>query len=302
MVAKTGTGGVGIVGVSGYLGGVVASHLAEAGYRVVGFSRGGAGDVMGVSEWRDSEKMQFGGLDVLINFAGRRVDCRWTAANKALIAGSRAGFSGRVVVAISRLVAEDRPELLINGSAIGYYGDGGDRILDESSGTGDGFLAGICCDWEKAALAAEELGVRVIRLRTGLVLGRGAPAFRRLKRLFRVGLGGKLGNGRQWMPWIHVDDFAEAVCHLVTTSGLQGACNACAPNPVTNAWFTKCLAGAVNRSAVLPVPGWILKLALGEFACALLGSQRAVPAMLERSGFRFRFSRLEDALADLCAG
>jgi len=298
----SGTGEVGIIGATGLLGRAVAGRLAEMGYRVLGYSRGGEWEVPGVAAWRDSAALDFGGLDVLINFAGRRVDCRWTAENRQEIADSRAGFSGRVVDALARLEPEARPGLLINGSATGYYGDGGDRVLDESSGPGDDFLAGICCDWEMAASRAETLGVRVMRLRTGVVLGRGASAFRRLKRMFQMGLGGRLGDGGQWMPWIHLDDFASAVGHLVRTDGVCGACNLCAPNPVTNAEFTIKLADALHRPAVLPVPGWVLKVVMGGFGGALLGGQRAVPVVLERSGFVFRFARLEDALADLCAG
>ncbi len=293
---------VGIIGASGFLGSAVAARFAAAGYRVVGFARGGTHDIVGVCEWRDSKKLEIGGLDVLINFAGKRIDCRWTRENRQQIAASRAGFSGRLVAALAQLAAEDRPAILVNGSATGYYGDCGDRVLDESAGSGGDFLAGICRDWESAAARAESVGIRVVQLRTGFVLGRKAVSFRRLKRLFQLGLGGKLGDGRQWMPWIHVTDFVEAVLHLAGSKGFHGACNVCAPSPVTNSEFTKCLAARMGRPAVFPVPGWVLRSGLGGFGAVLLGSQRAVPSALLRSGFAFRFGCLEDALEDLCAG
>ena len=149
-------------------------------------------------------------------------------------------------------------------------------------------------------MPAENLGVRVIRLRTGVVLGRTAPAFIQLKRVISLGIGGKLGSGRQWMPWIHETDYLDVLRHLATNSKITGACNACAPNSATNAEFTRCLANTLHRPAILPVPSFALRLVLGGFSEALLGSQRVIPAVLDSTGFTFQFGTLESALHDLC--
>lgn len=189
--------------------------------------------------------------------------------------------------------------MLVNASAVGIYGDGGDAVLDDSARRGAGYLAGLCSDWEDAAKDAESLGVRVVRMRTGVVLGHGGGAFDKLRSIFKLGIGGPLGSGQQWMPWIHLDDLRAAIVHCVFADSLDGPVNGTAPNPERNVDFTRKLANALHRPAFLAVPGFALKLVLGEFASALLEGQRAVPEALLADGFQFRFPTLESALADL---
>jgi hypothetical protein len=208
-------------------------------------------------------------------------------------------FTRRVVNALAAQPEDQRPRVLVNASAVGIYGDRGDELLTESAAPGSGYLAELCHEWENEALKAEALGVRVVRLRTGIVLGREGDAFRKLATVFKCGIGGRLGNGRQWMPWIHIDDQCAAIVHAVLSGTLTGAANLCAPAPETNRDFTRKFAAAVHRPALFPVPGFALKLALGGFGGALLEGQRALPAALEADGFQFRFPTLDSALADL---
>jgi uncharacterized protein (TIGR01777 family) len=187
----------------------------------------------------------------------------------------------------------------VNASAVGIYGDRGDEILTETSRKGDGYLAGLCDDWEDAAMDAQALGVRVVRLRIGIVLGKNGPAFEKLRMVFNLGIGGRLGSGKQWMPWIHLADLQAAIVHSVFSSALAGPVNATAPHPERNADFTRKLASALHRPAIFPAPAFALRLALGEFASALLAGQRALPAAFEADGFQFQFPTLESALKDL---
>jgi uncharacterized protein (TIGR01777 family) len=182
---------------------------------------------------------------------------------------------------------------------VGIYGDRGDQVLTEAAVPGSGYLADLCVAWEEAAMEAEALGVRVVRLRAGVVLGRDGPAFRKLHCMFKSGLGGRLGSGRQWLPWIHLDDLRGAISHAVLSESLWGAVNCTAPAADRNRDFTRKLAAALHRPAILPVPEFALKLVLGEFGAALLAGQHARPAALEADDFNFRFPTLESAFADL---
>lgn len=294
---------VGVVGATGFLGGAVCAALAAAGWRVNGFSRRpAAATAPGVAEWRSSDELPLDGLAALVNLAGEAIDRRWTAANRRVFHASRVGVTERVVGALATLPATARPRVLVNASAVGIYGDRGDELLGESAAAGGGYLADLCGEWEAAALAAGGHGVRVVRVRIGVVLGRGGPAFERLRRLFARGLGGRLGSGQQWLPWIHLDDLARIVVAAVADDRWQGPVNATAPEPVRNAEFTRRLAEAVGRSARWAVPGFALKLLLDGFGGALLASHRAVPAALVAGGFEFRFGRLGEALDDLLGG
>jgi len=209
------------------------------------------------------------------------------------------GLTRRIVEAMAALPDDQRPRVLVNASAVGIYGDRGDEVLTESAAAGSGYLAELCHEWENEAIKAEALGVSVVRLRTGIVMGREGDAFRKLVTVFKCGIGGRLGNGRQWMPWIHIDDQRSAIVHAVFSDTLTGAANLSAPVPERNRDFTRKFAAAVRRPALFPVPGFALKLALGGFGGALLEGQRALPAALEADGFKFRFPTLESALADL---
>lgn len=290
-----------IYGASGFIGGGLAGMLAAEGYEVIGVSRKGDGDVKGVAAWVKPDAVDLRGCAAVINLAGAPIDQRWTEARKKEFHASRVGVTEDIVARIAALPPAERPELLLNGSAVGYYGDRGDTVLSENATMGEGYLAELCDDWEKAALPVEALGVRLILLRTGVVLGKGGQAFEKLMTVFKLGIGGRLGNGNQWMPWIHVDDLRAAMVFCLREQAISGAVNGTAPEPETNAALTRKLAKAVGRWEFLPVPGFALKLLLGGFGGFLLTSQRAVPAKLTDAGFRFSHPTLDEALRDLTA-
>lgn len=290
---------VAITGVTGYIGRGLPALLAGKGMAVTGVSRSGRGNVPGVDYWQTPNQLDFSGHHAVINLAGEPINQRWTAENRKRFRESRVDYTRKVVAAIGRLPASERPQVLVSGSAIGYYGDRKDEFLTEEAPPGSDYLAGLCRDWEEAARGAQELGVRVVTLRTGVVLGKGGGAFEQLSRVFRFGLGGRLGNGQQWMPWIHIDDLRAAIVHATASETLVGPVNGSAPAPERNMDFTRKLASAMHRPAIFPVPGFALRLAIGDFAAALLSSQRALPSALVTDGFRFRFETLEEALTDL---
>jgi uncharacterized protein (TIGR01777 family) len=237
------------------------------------------------------------GVEVIFHLAGQSVAGRWTAERKRRIRASRVVGTRHLVQAIAQRA--ERPRLLVSASATGYYGDRGDAILDEESSAGDGFLAEVCRDWEAEAFAACDLGLRVVTPRTGMVLGAGGGALARMLTPFRLGLGGRLGTGDQWMSWIHLDDQVGLCLHAAAHEEISGALNAVAPEPVRNRDFTRALARALGRPALIPAPAFALKLALGEVGSALLASARVVPRVAERTGYRFRYPTLDGALADL---
>jgi uncharacterized protein (TIGR01777 family) len=290
---------VAIVGVTGFVGRGLAAGFRDRGWGVTGMSRGGAGDVAGVDAWQRSQAPDFSGHAAVVNLSGEPIDQRWSEAAKRRFHESRVGVTETLVKAIAALPEGARPRVLVNASAVGIYGDHGDESLTEAAAPGSGYLADLCRAWEVAAMPAEALGVRVVRLRIGIVLGREGAAFKKLVTVFKTGIGGRLGSGRQWMPWIHVDDLRASIVHAVVSPGLSGAVNGTAPTPERNADFTRKLATALRRPALLPVPGFALKLVLGDFAGALLAGQRALPAALVAEGFPFRFPTLEAALEDL---
>lgn len=290
---------VAILGVTGFIGRGLPSMFAARGFGCTGVSRSGGGSVPGIDRWQTTDAIDLSSHHAIINLAGEPIDRRWTAENKRRFHESRVAVTRRLVAAIRELPADVRPKILVNTSAVGIYGDRGDDILTESSVTGGGYLAGLCAEWEAAAIEAEALGVRVVRPRIGVVLGRGGPAFEKLLLVFKAGLGGRLGSGLQWMPWIHIDDLRAALVHAVVSDSLSGAMNGTAPHPERNRDFTRKFAAALRRPALLPVPGFALKLALGGFGGVLLAGQRALPAALEADGFRFRHPTLESALGDL---
>ena len=273
--------------------------FAKLGMACTGVSRSGTGCVPGIDRWQTPATLDFADHQAVINLAGHPIACRWTAANRRLIHESRVSLTRRVVEVLRRVPAQAQPKVLVNASAVGIYGDRGDQVLTEASAPGHDYLAELCHEWETAAMEAGASGVRVVRLRTGFVLGRESAAFRKLVVLFKTGLGGRLGSGRQWMPWIHLDDLRAAIVHAVLSESLRGAVNGTAPAADRNRDFTRKLAAALHRPAILPVPRCALKLALGEFGGVLLTGQHARPAALEADGFIFRFPTLESALADL---
>lgn len=288
-----------IYGAGGFIGKGLASMLSAEGWEVIGVSRKGTGDAAGISKWTTPAEADLSNCDAVVNLSGEPIDQRWTEKNKRAFHSSRIGVTSDIVKKISALNEEHRPKFLLNASAVGYYGGRGDEVLDETATRGEGYLADLCAEWEEAALPAEALGVRVARLRIGVVLGRGGKAFEKLLTVFKAGIGGRLGNGKQWTPWIHVDDLRRAIVFSLNHPDLHGAVNGTAPNPETNAKLTCKLAKAVRRLVFFPVPGFALKLAFSGFGGALLEGQRAVPKQLLQAGFEFRFGKLEDALQDL---
>jgi uncharacterized protein (TIGR01777 family) len=226
------------------------------------------------------------------------VDGRWTTAKKRRIRQSRVQGTANLVSGIARLPEGERPKVLVSASAIGYYGETGDEEKTEDSPSADEFLAEVCAAWETTAQGAEALGVRVVRLRIGLVLDPDGGALGKMLSLWRLALGGPMGGGRQWAAWIHRDDLTRLVCFALSRS-VSGALNATAPQAVRQADFAKALGVAVGRPAFVPAPAFALKLALGEFAVEVLGSRRVVPKRTLEVGFEFRFPELAGALEDL---
>jgi len=235
----------------------------------------------------------------VIHLAGAPVAQRWSAQAKQAIRESRVAGTRNLVEGLARM--ERRPQALICASAVGYYGSRGDEVLEESSAPGNDYLAEVCVAWEKEAQAAEALGIRVVRVRIGVVLGARGGALPRMLRPFRMGVGGKLASGKQWMSWIHLDDLA-GIFQFALAQPVSGAVNGVAPNPLRNSDFTRALAAAVHRPAIFPVPALALRLLFGEMAGILLGSQRVAPQAAETAGFTFRFPQLDAALADLLKG
>jgi hypothetical protein len=278
---------VAITGARGFLGRRIAARLT-----------GGGHVVRAVSTRTPPAPSAFEGCDAVIHLAGEPVAQRWTAAVRNRIRASRIDATRALVDAFHAWP----PRVLVSASAVGYYGSRGDEVLDESASPGVDFLAGIAVEWEREARRAEEIGMRVVLLRTGVALGVDGGALARMLTPFRWGVGGRLGGGGQWMPWIHADDAAALAVYALEAESLRGAINVTSPNPVTNADFTRELARAVHRPAVFPVPKFALKLLFGQMSQVLLASQRAIPQAALRAGFEFRFPDLRSALADLLTG
>ncbi|MCO7521157.1 MULTISPECIES: TIGR01777 family oxidoreductase [unclassified Pseudomonas] len=238
-------------------------------------------------------------VDVVINLAGAPIaDRPWTAARRTLLWASRVTLTEQLLAWLAS--REQRPQVLVSGSAVGWYGDGGERELSEASPpVKEDFASQLCIAWEETAQRAEALGMRVVLVRTGLVLAADGGFLSRLRLPYKLGLGGPLGDGRQWMPWIHIDDQIALIDFLVQHNDASGPYNACAPEPVRNRAFAKCLGRALHRPAFMPMPALLLKAGLGELSTLLLGGQRARPVRLLAAGFTFRFNDLQSALDDL---
>lgn len=295
-----------IAGGSGLIGSALSRHYIEKGQEVYILSRRGstAGLPAGAKgvEWDAQSARGWGDLmnemDVVINLTGENLGAgRWTEERKQRFYASRIQ-SGKALMEAMHQAAR-KPAALVQSSAIGYYGNGGDQLLDESSPPGKDFLARLCVDWEESTREAEFMGVRRIVLRTGVVLAEGAEVLNRLILPFRLFAGGPLGSGRQWLPWIHMADVVGAVDYLVENSQLDGVFNLSAPQPVQNAAFGKTLARILHRPYWLPVPAFALKLVLGEMSKLVLEGQRAIPRRLLDAGYVFRFVEHETALRNL---
>lgn len=288
-----------IVGGTGFVGVNLANRLLARGEEVTVMGHAAArppalhqtipavvGDASRPGDWQE----RLAGHDVVVNLAGASIFTRWTAAAKALIRESR--------IATTRNVVDALPggALLVSTSAVGYYGFRGDEELGEDGSPGDDFLARLCVDWEAEAQRAAGRGARVAITRFGIVLGPGGGVLGQMAPLFRWGLGGRLGSGRQWFSWIHVDDLHGALLHLVGHRSSAGVYNLTAPVPVTNRELTRELARVLRRPAVLPAPAIAVRLALGEFGNVVLEGQRVLPRRLLAEGYHFGYPRLEGAL------
>jgi len=242
------------------------------------------------------------GAHAVVHLAGEPIFAGLaTAARRERIRSSRIDTTRSLVEALAALPEPQRPHVLVCASAVGYYGSRGEEILDESSPAGEGFLARVCSDWESAAAGAERHGVRCAALRIGVVLAREGGALPLMARPFRLGLGGRLGSGQQWLPWIHIDDLVAAILAVARDPDCRGAVNAVAPTPVRNAELTRALAAQLGRPALLPVPAFALRLALGDLAGELLGSRRVLPRRLLERGFAFARPELAGALSEALA-
>ncbi len=293
---------VGVIGATGFVGKYLCMALHARGDEVVAYSRAGRGDVPNVHEWRKNpargEDWDFCGLDAIINLAGERVNQRWTEKNRALFYDSRVTLSASIAASLRGMTG--KPRVWVNASAVGYYGDTGDKVVDESGALAGGYLAELCAQWEAAA--ADVDGVRIAHGRIGMVLGNGGMAWDQVKMLFSLGLGARLGHGRQWMAWIHVDDVVGGLLHAMDHAEICGAFNLVAPEPERNADFTKLLGKMLRRPAFAFAPTFALRLILGDFSSAVLASQRLVPKVLLDHGYTFRFGKLAGAFENLIGG
>ena len=290
---------IAVTGSSGLIGSALLPALRDDGHTVLRLVRrppAGADELRWDPATRTLDPAALAGVDAVVNLAGVGIgDRRWTTARKRAVLASRVDATETVSAAVA--AADPRPRALLSASAIGWYGDTGDATVDESASAGHDFLAHVCLRWEAATRAAEEAGVRVAHLRSGLVCGTGG-LLGRLLPLARLGLASPLGSGRQWWSWISLADEVGAIRHVLDIDGIAGPVNLTGPEPVTNREFTKTLGRVLHRPVVLPpVPRVALRLALGEFAdVGVVAGQRVLPRVLQRTGYRYRHETVEQAL------
>jgi uncharacterized protein (TIGR01777 family) len=292
---------IALTGASGFIGRRLISRLVLDGHSVhaLGRRRPSGSPAISFSVWdaREGGAVPAEALrdaKAIVHLAGEPVAQRWNTDVKTRIMESRVQGTKAIVDAVA--ASRDRPETLVCASAIGFYGDRGEEILDEASSPGTGFLPEVCLAWEREARAAGNLGLRVVMVRIGIVLGKEGGALKKMLPPFRMGIGGPIASGQQWMSWIHVEDLVEIILFALGREQVFGPVNATAPNPVRNKEFSKALGVALGRPAILPTPAFALKMMLGEAASVVVASQRVVPAVLERTGFTFRYSEVADAL------
>jgi len=292
-----------LTGGTGLIGRQLCRHWSAQGHRLTVWSRkpGKVAKICG-AQVRGIARLEDLGqepVDAIVNLAGAPIaDRLWTHRRKALLWSSRITLTETLLAWLES--REQKPRVLISGSAAGWYGDGGERELTEDSApVSEDFASQLCIAWEETAQRAETLGIRVILIRTGLVLSAEGGLLSRLLLPFKLGLGGPIGNGRQWMPWIHIDDQIALIDFLLHRNEASGPYNACAPRPVRNREFAKALGSVLHRPAFMPMPAFALRVGLGELSLLLLGGQRATPVRLLQAGFTFQFTELRAALDDL---
>ena len=291
-----------VTGGTGFVGGRLCSALEARGDSVTVASRSDArprAPARTVISPQPDGTWALSGVDAVVHLAGEPVAGRWTTAKRAAIEQSRVAGTRALVSSISMVARGERPPVLVSASAIGFYGDRGEEILDESATPGDDFLARVCVGWEREALEARALGVRVVLLRIGLVMGRGGGALEAMQPLFKAGVGGPLGSGAQWWPWIHIEDVIGLALFALDRGEVEGPLNATAPTPVRQREHAHALGAALHWPAFLPAPAFALKALLGEFSVELLASRRVIPKRATELGYAFLHPTLAPALASL---
>ena len=299
-MAPSGSERVLVSGASGLIGSALLPSLKSRGFQVVRLVRGPASgeDQISWDPLKPIAPETVSGYRAIVHLSGESVVGRWTDSKQAKIRDSRVASTRNLAQSLAHVA--DRPRVLITASAIGYYGDRRDEVLREESSSGSGFLAEVCREWEAAAQPAADAGIRCAQIRTGVVLSAEGGALQKMLPPFRLGVGGNLGSGRQWMSWIHIQDMVGAIHHILKTDLLHGAVNMVAPRPVTNAEFTKTLGAVLSRPTIFPVPEFVAKLAFGQMAEeVLLASQRVEPTKLVSNGYPFQYSDLRKALESI---
>ncbi|MBI1762228.1 MAG: TIGR01777 family protein [Acidobacteria bacterium] len=296
-----------ITGATGLIGKALSQALVADGHQIVVLTRNPerATGIVGATAyaWQPEHEpppvAAFEGVTAVIHLAGENVAARWTTERKRRIRDSRVLGTRNLVLGMQQSAVP--PSIFIAGSAVGIYGYRGAEQLTEQAAPGTGFLVDLCREWETESEQAQAFGARTVMLRTGVVLSRAGGALKTMLPAFRFGVAGKLGDGRQWFPWIHIADIVGLLRHALLNETVRGPLNGVAPNPVTNAEFTKELAAVLHRPALLPVPKFALELLFGEMAAVLLASQRVVPEAALKAGYQFRFPWLHEALRELLA-
>lgn len=298
-MGRTAVKRIAMTGASGLVGSALISALEPVGSEIIRLVRRQRLDSMLELYWDPHEGFitpeRLNGVEAMVHLAGESITGRWTSAKKLRIHRSRVEGTRTLCQALAKLEAP--PRVLVCASAIGFYGDRGDETLDESSPAGTGFLAGVCQEWEAATEAAASAGIRVVHLRLGMVVSRRGGALKAMLLPFKMGVGGRVGSGKQYWSWIHLDDVVGAIHHAMTREELSGPVNAVSPRPATNAEFTAILGRVLRRPTLFPMPAFAARMALGEMADELLlTSARVLPRKLQRSAYAFRQPELEDAL------
>lgn len=294
-----------VTGATGFVGQALCNSLIEPVVltRNPEKARRVLGDKTQCFEWHPAKEKApsaaFEGIDTVFNLAGESIAGRWNSEKKAKIRNSRVIGTENLCQTLAKLATP--PKVLISASAVGYYGDRGDEVLEESSSAGTDFLSQVCQQWEERAAAARDSHIRVVHARFGIILGKTGGALSQMLTPFKLGLGGTLGSGSQWMSWVHIQDVVGQLLHAANNASVAGAMNVVAPMPVTNKEFTQTLGKVLKRPTILPAPSPLLRIVLGEFSDVLLGSQRVRPLVAHQSGYAFKFQKLEEALADLLA-